>query len=190
MKRILVVLLACLLLCGLVACGTTTEQPTETVAPEITTQAVLEPTAPPEITTQVVEAMTDPDFDAEALFQRLEGVWDDDYEIPGFVSFIYKSGKPSLYSGVYNGETNGVGALIGGNESVNEGIVTLYFLYPAFDDVDSPVPERTSALQIDLTGIDDGELRIQTTSIWHTSKWRACTYRCKTLREAGVRAIW
>ena len=182
MKRIVSVLLACLLLCGLTACGTETPQPTET-------QAITEP-AVPEITTQVVEVMTDPDFDAEALFKRLEGVWNEgpgDAPPRGFRSFIYKDGKPSFYSGAYDGETAGVAVLTGGRKNEG-GTVTLYFLYPAFDDVDGPVPERTTALQIDLTGIDGGELRAQEITIWMTYEWKTLTYRCKTLQEAGIRA--
>ena len=205
MKRVLPVLLAFLLLFGLTACfgggednpmttpePTTAEQTTITEA-EITTetQAVTEP-AEPEITTQVVEVMTDPDFDAQALFKRLEGVWDSAYErpdgdpIPGFTSFLYDNGKPILHRGVYDGEAGGVGTLIGGRES--GGIGTLYFLYPATDDnLNGSLPERTDALQIDLTNIDDGKLRIQLTTTWYTYDWENNTYRCKTLREAGIR---
>jgi hypothetical protein len=204
MKRIVSTLLACLLLLGLTACGTAIQQPTET-------QAITEPTeadfatqpieaehttqpAEMEYTTQVVEAIIDPDFDAEALFKRLEGVWDHKYERPdgvrsrasGFTSFIYDNGKPILYRGVYDGEAWGVGTLVGGREG--DGIATLYFLYPATDDnLNGPLPERTDALQIDLAGIDDGELRIQLTTIWYTYDWENITYRCKTLREAGIR---
>jgi len=175
-------LLACLLLCGLTACGITTQQPTGT-------QAITEP-GEPVYTTQVVEAVTDPGFDAQALFKRLEGVWNDGYEYPGFMSFIYKDGKPILYSGVYDGETSGVGTLMGGRENAGNGTVTLYFQYPAMDDWPGPYPERTDALQIELTGIDGGELRIQVTSIWGTRAWHTYTYRCKTLQEAGIRALW
>ena len=202
MKRILSVLLACLLLCGLAACGTAIEQPEETQAiteiaePEITTQPieVEHTTMPPEVeyTTQVVEMKIDPDFDAESLFKRLEGVWDSEYERPdgdpilGFTSFLYDNGKPILHRGAYDGEAGGVGTLIGGRES--EGIAVLYFLYPATDDnLNGSLPERTDALQIDLTNIDDGKLRIQLTTIWRTYDWVNNTYRCKTLREAGIR---
>jgi len=168
MKRAVSALFACLLLCGLVACGTATEQPTET-------QAVTEP--------------TEPEFDAQALFKRLEGVWNDDYEIPGFMSFIYRDGKPSLYSGVYDGEANPIGTLIGGDES-EEGVAVLYFLRPAYIDEDKdPIPEHIDVLQIDLTDIDDGVLRIQMTTVWGTSKWRTCNYRCKTLQEAGINPL-
>jgi len=184
MKRAISTLLACLLLCGLAACGVATEQPTET-------QAITEPTEP-EFTTQVVEAMIDPEFEAEALFKRLEGIWDTPHPelegIYGFISFIYRDGKPSFYSGVYDGETNGVGTLIGGNGS--EGIATLYFQYPAVEDWPGPFPERTEELQIDGTRFGDGTLHIRHKTIWGTSEWRACTYRCKTLQEAGIRAIW
>ena len=201
MKRVFPVLLACLLLLGLTACGAAIELPEETQAvtdtaePEITTQVVEAefPTQPaePEFTTKVVEAMIDPDFDAEALFKRLEGVWDDDYEYPGFMSFIYKDNKSIMYSGVYDGEANRIGTLIGGNESANEGIATLYFQYPAYNGVDDlPVPERNSAVQINLTGIDDGELRILHDSIWGNNGWRTYVYHCKTLQEAGIRATF
>ena len=191
MKRFFTLLIAAtLLLCGLAACGTATPQPVET-------QATTEPTeiefptqlAEVEYTTQAVKAEIDPNFDAEALFKRLEGVWDDDSEYLGFTSFVYKDGKPSLYCGAYDGDTSGVGALTGGREN-EEGVVTLYFLYPAVDDVDGPIPERTTALQIDLTGIADGKLDAQQTTIWMTYERETLTYRCKTLREAGIRAIW
>ena len=202
MKRTVSVLLACLLLCGLAACGTTIEQPTETQAiteiaePEITTQVVdaeytTQP-AEPEYTTKIVEAMIDPDFDAEGLFKRLEGVWDTPRPeiegIPyGFTSFIYRDGKPSLLCGAYESETSGFATLTGGREN-EDGTVTLYFLYPAFDDQDNnPVPERTDSLQIDLAGIDNGKLHFQQTNIWRTYEWETRTYRCKTLQEAGLR---
>jgi hypothetical protein len=199
-------LLACLLLCGLAACsGGGGDDPTTspTTVPEQTTTAAPEtvpmPTADPEaeFTTQVVDVKIDPDFDAEALFRRLEGVWDSVYEGPGdghldgplrsFKSFIYWDGKPSFYCGAYEGETAGVAVLAGGREN-KDGTVTLYFRYPAFHDEDNnPFPERTDSLQIDLSGIDAGELRIQHTNIWRTYDWEDNTYRCKTLREAGIR---
>jgi len=189
-KRILCALLCCLLLLSLTACFGGGDEPT--TVPEPTPEQTT--TAEPEIeyTTQVVEVMIDPDFDAQALFERLEGVWDDDYGIPGFMSFIYKDGKPSLYCGVYDGETNGVGTLIGGREGTSlEAIATLYFLYPASDDeLSGPLPERFEELKIDLLDSNDGELRVKHTSIWGTREWRTLTYRCKTLREAGIRAIW
>ena len=189
MRRIFSVFLACLLLCGLAACfGGNGDNPTAT--PEPTTSAQTTATEE-EYTTQVVEAVIDPDFDAQALFKRLEGVWDTPHPelegIFGFLSFIYKDGKPILYGGVYDGESSGIGTLVGGNE--NEGIATLYFQYPAVDDWPGPFPERTDALKIDLTGIGDGELRIQQTTIWWTYDWRAFTYRCRTLREAGIKEI-
>ena len=187
MKWVMSAALACLLLCGLAACVGGVENPTTTAAPE----TVPMPTADPEIelTTQVVEAMIDPDFDAEALFQRLEGVWDDSYEFPGFMSFIYRDSKPSLYRGVYDGDTDGIGTLSGGRE--NEGIATLYFLYPATEGEDGqPVPERTTALQIDVIDMDNEALRVKSTTIWGIHDWHTYTYNCKTLREAGIRAIW
>jgi len=135
----------------------------------------------PEYTTQVVEAVTDPDFDAEALFKRLEGVWNDEYEFPGFMRFFYKDGKPSLYSAVYDGESNGVGTLIGGRENAGEGTATLYFQYTAVDDWPGPFPERIDALQIDLTDIDAGKLRVQHKTIWGTPDWHTHTYSGRTM---------
>jgi len=193
MKRIVSALLACLLLLGLTACGAATEQPTETQAitepaePEFTTQAVEA-----DYTTQVVDVAFDPNFDAEALFKRLEGVWDAPRpEFEGtpwiFRSFIYEDGKPYFYCGAYEGGTPGPAALTGGRENA-DGTVTLYFLYPAFNDEDNnPYPERTDSLQIDLTNIGNGTLRVRQTNIWRTYDWETCTYRCKTLREAGLR---
>jgi len=189
MKRVMLIALACLLLCGLAACGGS-DRPN----PDAPTMDENAPptTDAPELTTQIVEAATDPNFDAQALFKRLEGVWNTPHPelegILGFMSFIYKDGKPILYGGVYDGESSGVGTLIGGRES-EDGIAVLYFQYPAVDDWPGPYPERTDALQIDLTGIDDGELRIQQTTIWYTYDWRTFTYRCKTLREAGISAF-
>jgi len=196
MKKLFALLVAAVLLLGLTACGGGRDNPTTApdTTPAQTTTAISErvpmPTAAPgiEMTTQVVEMVTDPDFDAQALFQRLEGVWNDEYEYPGFVSFIYRDGKPILYSGVYDGEA-GIGTLTDGRENVGGGTVTLYFQYPAVEDWPALIPERTDALQIDLTGIDGGELRIQVTSIWGTRDWHTYTYRCKTLQEAGIRAL-
>ena len=181
MKRVISALLACLLLCGLAACGTTSQQPTET-------QAFTEDSEPV-YTTQVIDAIIDTDFDTEALFKRLEGVWDDEYEFPGFMSFNYKDDKPSLYSGVYDGESNGYGALIGGRENANEAMATLYFQYPAVDDWPGPFPERTEELQIDLLDIDAGKLRVQHKTIWGTRDWHAYTYGGRTMQEAGAVAF-
>ena len=208
MKPIVSVLLACLLLLVLAACGTElpveTQATTESAAQNTTTQPtgvetttqIVEakhPTQPAEMeyTTQVVKAEIDPNFDADALFKRLEGVWNDDYENPGFMGFFYKDGKPSLFRGVYNGDADHTSTLTGGRENAGEGTVTLYFRYPGYNDEDNnPVPERTDAMQIDLAGIDDGTLRVQDTSIWHTGEWHTLTYRCKTLAETGINAIW
>jgi len=159
---------------------------TTTAAQETSPMPIADPNI--EFTTQVVEAVTDPDFDAVALFKRLEGVWNDNNEIPGFMSFICKDGKPSLYCGVYDGDTPGVAALTGGRE-IEGGIAVLYFLYPAFDDVDGPIPERTDELQIDLTNLDNRKLQVQRTTIWGI-QGSALTYRCKTLQKAGIRAVW
>ncbi|MCL1951476.1 MAG: hypothetical protein FWF60_01470 [Oscillospiraceae bacterium] len=201
MKRIIPALLACLLLLGLTACfggggdnpATTTEPTEENFATQpIEVERTTQPPEP-EYTTQVVEVITDPGFDATALFKRLEGVWDHTYQnpegnpIPGFTSFLYDNGKPILHRGVYDGEAGGVGTLRGGREN-EDGTVTLYFLYPATDDnLNGSLPERTDALQIDLANIDDGKLRTRLTTIWHTYDWEDNTYRCKTLREAGIR---
>ena len=198
MKKLFAWLLAAALLLGLTACfGGSEDKPTTTLEPAQTTteapETVPMPTADPDIeyTTQVVDAKSATDFDAEALCKRLEGVWNDNYEIPGFMSFIYKNGKPSLYVGAYDGETSGIGTLTGGSAGANdEGIAMLYFLYPAIEDWPGPLPERTDALQIDLAGIDGGALRIQYTTIWSTGEWNAFTYRCKTLQEAGIRATF
>ncbi|MCL2507768.1 MAG: hypothetical protein FWF05_01190 [Oscillospiraceae bacterium] len=196
MKRLLALLItATLLLLGLSACfdgsednPTTTQEPATTQEPmsaqEPTTTQMA--TDAPEPTTQVVEAMTDTDFDAQALFKRLEGYWNDEYDPPrgfphGFTSFIYQDGKPFLHCGAYGGEHSGYAALIGGRES-DESIVALYFLYPASDDdMYGPLPERTTELQIDLTGIDNGELRIQHKGIFGTTDWIIYTYDGKTM---------
>ena len=182
MKWVIPALLACLLMCGLTACfGGGGENPTTTATPEQTT------TEEPEFTTQIVEAMIDPDFDAQTLFQRLKGFWNDSFEYPGFMGFVYADGKPSLFSGIYESETNGIGTLIGGRENIGEGTVTLYFQFPAYTNEDGyPVPERTEELQIDLTGIDNGELRIRRKTIWWTYEWSAYTYGGKTAQDVGI----
>jgi len=187
MRKLFALLATSALLLGLTACFGGGEEPTTTTEPVTSEQTI---TAEPEATTQVVEVVTDPDFDAEALFKRLEGVWDIQDEGPDgpifhFMSFLYHDGKPSKYSGAYEGETSGVGTLVDGREN-EDGTATLYFLYPAYDYEDGPVPERTEALQIDMTGLQDGKLRVQITTIWRTYDWETYTYRCKTLREAGI----
>ena len=100
MRKLLSLALTAAIMLGLGACfggdKPTTAPDTTPVQTTIATQeATPMPTADSDIefTTQVVEAATDPDFDAEALFKRLEGVWNDNSEIPGFMSFIYKDGK-------------------------------------------------------------------------------------------------
>jgi len=181
MKHVISALLACLLPLGLTACFGGGDSPT--AAPEQTTIAAPEPT------TQVVEAATDPNFDAEVLFRRLEGIWDDEYMYPGFMSFIYRDGKPCEYSGVYDGEANQIGTMTGG-ESTGEGIAMLIFWYPAYNDVDDElVPERTGTMWIDLTNIDNGTIRIKRETYWGTKDWHNYTYNCKTLQDAGIKAF-
>lgn len=184
MKKLFALLMAAAMPLGLGACfGSGGDNPTTTPAQTTTIE--------PEFTTQVVEAIIDPDFDAEALFNRLEGYWNtwpEDHK-PCFVGFIYHESKPSLYIGVYDGEHSGIGTLIGGKANANEAIATLYFQYPAFDDVDGPVPERTTELQIDLLDIDKEELRVQHTTIWRTYEWEGYIYGGKTMQEASEKAF-
>ena len=190
MKKLIALLMTAALLLGLTACiGSGENNPT--IQPETTSTETQVPidTPAPEPTTQVVEAITDPDFDADALFKRLEGYWNGNSGHPGFTAFIYKDGKPSLWCGAYDGEHSGYGALTGGNENANEAMATLYFLYPAFDDVDGPVPKRTSELQIDLLDIANEKLRVQHTTIWMTYEWESFTYGGKTMEEAREKAF-
>jgi len=169
MKWVMSAALACLLLCGLAACGITTQQPTET-------QAITEP-GEKVYTTLPAEVAIDPDFDAEALFERLEGVWDDDYETPGFVSFIYEDGKPSLCYGPYDGTNSGFGELVGGR-STGEDKTALSFIFPANTE-EGYVP--TVTVQIDLTDLDGGKLSMQLECFYEIGDWETYTYGGKTL---------
>jgi len=132
--------------------------------------------------------VTDPNFDAVALFKRLEGYWNDHYEYPGFTQFMYRDGKPSLYGGVWDGEANAVGTMTGG-KSVGEGIAALTFWYPAIDEWPGPWPERTETMWIDFTGLDNGTIRIKRETYWGTKDWHDYTFGGKTKQEAAAKSF-
>ena len=172
MKRVISTLLACLLLCGLTACGTTTEQPTET-------QAITEPGEP----VYTVEVAIDPDFDAEALFRRLEGAWNTPHPDYGFerrftfVKFMYQDGKPCLCYGDYDNANSGIGKLIGGQRT-GENKAELSFLFPANTE-EGYAP--TVTVRIDFTDLGGGKLSMQLVCHYDTGEWEDYTYGGKTL---------
>ena len=179
MKRVISTLLGGLLLCGLATCNITTEQPTGT-------QAITEPGEP----VYTVEATIDPDFDAEALFKRLEGVWNTPHPEFGFdgryiVSFTYQDGKPCLYFGDYDSKGSGFGKLVGGQRT-DENKAELSFLFPISSEVGFA---PTVTVRIDFTGLDEGKLSMQLACAYEIGDWETYTYNCKTLQEAGINAL-
>jgi len=191
MRRIASALLACLLLFGLAACGAVAEQLTETQAITESTEAefTTQPTEPeittqptePEIATQIIAAI-DPDFDAEALFKRLEGVWNDDYEILGFVSFIYEDGKPNLCFGPYDNKSSGIGKLVGG-QSTGEDKAELSFLFPGnAEGVEAYMRDDvTVTVRIDFTGLDGEKIDMQLVTYFEIGEWETYAYGGKAL---------
>jgi len=133
--------------------------------------------------------VTDPNFDADALFRRLEGYWNDHYEYPGFTRFMYRDGKPSMYSAVWDGEGSDAGTLTDG-QSTGEDMAALTFWYPAMDDnLNGPRPERTETMWIDFTGLDNGTIRIKHETYWGTKDWHVHTFGGKTEQEAAEKSF-
>ena len=194
MRKLLFLALTAALLLGLGACGSGEDNPM-TVPDTTNVQTTI---ATPEATIQVVEAIIDPDFDAEALFQRLEGYWNTEIEEEGytlrwFVRFHYNEyndAKPSLYCGAWESEGSDTGELVGGR-STGENTAELAFLFPAITgDGELPMhPELTAVVSLDFSALDcDGEIaiKINNYSVLGNGAWHTYTYGGKTMQEAAA----
>gem|GEM_PF-5125063 len=153
------------------------------------------------ITTQVVEAVIDPDFDAQALFKRLDGYWNTETEKEGytlrwFICFhnnVHNNGKPSIYRGIWEAEGSDTGELIGGR-STGEYTAELAFLFPVLtEEGELPAhPELTAVVSIDFGGIDSGGeiiMKLNNYSALGNGAWHTYTYGGKTMAEAEAQAF-
>jgi len=188
MKKFLSLALALVLALGLAACLGNGRNPTQLTTTEST------PTEPDYTTIAGWEpAPVDPDFDAEGLFKRLEGWWntrydDGTYITFQFVNFVYQDGKPCLYTGVYESEGTSFGELVGG-ASLGENMATLNFWSPEPEGgLWGGRPEMTETVTLDLTGLEDGTIRMKRECpIWSVD-WVTYTYGGETFGEAEQKA--
>jgi len=135
MKKLLALALALALTLTLAACFGGGDEPTRT-----TTEA----------NTTTIPAVTDPNFDYLGLFERLEGVWNISSGESGW--FLRFDAHQGLYSGVWDSEGSGFGALTGG-VSTGEKTAALTFLFPASEG-ELTRPETAVTMELDFTDLD------------------------------------